>query len=1315
MAEQIKNNNLPLNKTPFGLLLEKAGRKERVKKFINDLADNYPALKVRVEQFWNDNQNEFDQLKDTSPDNNFKQFFNKFNHEEDFIDLLTPIILKEIEAVLIVNSGDSEIIKELKETTQEKEHTENLPLFFDDKTGGATWNLFLLDLIKDFYLNYIPSYINTKLNENTVKINELDKAEWKKTLNGLYEDCYSSFTLTEEERDLDNLKIELNDDLNNIKDLVKDKKIDKQWTAIKKLVKKIDELSDNSSPTIKPIDPVKPVDPSPVKPDPQPIPDKKPDPEPIKPIPDPSPSKPDKPNKTPEELAKEKEAQELADLKTNIAKLSLNSEEQKALNNSTTKDQAEAVRTLYNARIKKEQEEAEQKRKEEEARKQKEAEEAEKKRKEEEAKKAEAVKYDKLLADLQGATEINKVENGGEYDKAINDLKPELLPTEKQPANLQGERKKILKKLRDDKKRAEETAKAQKLLNEITNATKLEQLPDDPKIKNAYDDALLADNLKYPALILKKDDKKDEILKANELEKYNNLLTLINDPKLKTFRDLPADFKAGEINALDNNLLPKDKPKENLTARINERRATFFYSLNEPKDGGLKPEDLATALDLIKEDNVWKAEEKNPITIEILNELLELEQPDPATVQDLTDYFISQGGYELGEDVKAEEATFVGDTKWKSGGAILRDCYKRINWYPDRPTFPADLPFPTSSGKTTRVPACIFGSSREKGEDEALHIVIVSPTAAMAQDAYNHHSDWLQYEDWVKGIKWRCPYHERDHGGDYTTAKNDLTYYDTETYTETPNPVKGKPATIKASRDKAVGQKGVNVMEPWAILVFLVREIIKITKIKSSVAGAEKDKLDAGKLVVKAKLINKENSVIFFDESHFAKGGSTTYAKIQELAQKLGYKVIRATATFPKQPFSVSMPKKGERKWMSGLVPEFTTKEGEIIKVNELLKTGKCLIFLPKAELSDKQIKVLKRENVGYLVLDETLELASTGLSHGAPNGYALFGDDRYSMGFSFLIKLCVSVVEIELKKLNKNWFYDGNIQPASLASLTQQSGRVRRLIEGYFIATTKRKMTDPNFIKDIDPADDLASLMVECALSGDVDKLKDPKTNKFFYPSLIEVGGIKKTPTPLLIQAAIALPFADGKGRMPEEILIGLTKGGAGDDLYPKFGVQKKPDSADPDLWARFEGTYKPKEIDPKQAKELLFLMIGNLVSNQKQFPNKITLTLENPLISSAGYKEKGKKETAEYKSAITEIKKVVYGAIAKKIKDPSKNQYNDEKEYKAVVELLTLALNNDKISVEVIREETDKLKNPKNPAEGKLPKDNLTLKINY
>jgi hypothetical protein len=215
-------------------------------------------------------------------------------------------------------------------------------------------------------------------------------------------------------------------------------------------------------------------------------------------------------------------------------------------------------------------------------------------------------------------------------------------------------------------------------------------------------------------------------------------------------------------------------------------------------------------------------------------------------------------------------------------------------------------------------------------------------------------------------------------------------------------------------------------MEPQYLLSFLVRDIVKINQIKST--GKNKEELEEAKLVVKSKLINKENTLIFFDESHFAKNGSTTYTKIQELTQKLNYKVIRATAAFPGKPFSISMPKKGERKYMDGLVEKYKDNDDKEVDLNKMMAEGKLLVFLQKAELSDQQIEILKRENIGYLVFDETLELASTGLTYGCPNGYVFFGDDRYSMGFTFFINLCVSVVEVELKKLNS---------PISIASKT--------------------------------------------------------------------------------------------------------------------------------------------------------------------------------------------------------------------------------------------------------------------------------------
>jgi hypothetical protein len=109
--------------------------------------------------------------------------------------------------------------------------------------------------------------------------------------------------------------------------------------------------------------------------------------------------------------------------------------------------------------------------------------------------------------------------------------------------------------------------------------------------------------------------------------------------------------------------LPADKKKNTLVARIKERQATFFYSLDNEADGGLDPDKLKEALESIVEDKVWKMKDKKPITVEILHKIFNFVPNEEAQVEDLTEYFVKKGGYELPESVKAEEATYIGENK----------------------------------------------------------------------------------------------------------------------------------------------------------------------------------------------------------------------------------------------------------------------------------------------------------------------------------------------------------------------------------------------------------------------------------------------------------------------------------------------------------------------------------------------------------------------------------------------------------------------------------------------------------------------------
>jgi hypothetical protein len=77
--------------------------------------------------------------------------------------------------LLVEIPGDNEVVKELKGIYRIKDHKDIIPDFLDSASGGVSYLIFILDLLKDYYLKSASDYINNKLVENNVKINELDK------------------------------------------------------------------------------------------------------------------------------------------------------------------------------------------------------------------------------------------------------------------------------------------------------------------------------------------------------------------------------------------------------------------------------------------------------------------------------------------------------------------------------------------------------------------------------------------------------------------------------------------------------------------------------------------------------------------------------------------------------------------------------------------------------------------------------------------------------------------------------------------------------------------------------------------------------------------------------------------------------------------------------------------------------------------------------------------------------------------------------------------------------------------------------------
>jgi hypothetical protein len=160
-----------------------------------------------------------------------------------------------------------------------------------------------------------------------------------------------------------------------------------------------------------------------------------------------------------------------------------------------------------------------------------------------------------------------------------------------------------------------EVEKVKVLIKQIKEAKEVSQLP--ANVEN-YDPNKVPTALNFQYLEGLKADKKTEILKALELKKYNNLLTLINDPTKTTFKSLPEDYESEAIAKLDNSLL-SPKKKEDLTARILTRRKDFVLSLNKTDDDAFTTEKLQTIITSKK--SKWKAEFEGVLTWDILCKL----------------------------------------------------------------------------------------------------------------------------------------------------------------------------------------------------------------------------------------------------------------------------------------------------------------------------------------------------------------------------------------------------------------------------------------------------------------------------------------------------------------------------------------------------------------------------------------------------------------------------------------------------------------------------------------------------------------------
>lgn len=600
MAIELKN--FPIDKTIFELVREQTGRKQRVKDYIDGVGKKYPSLQSKITDFWTKHQTEYDGMSDSSTVGIWKAFFKKFNNIKDLVEELNKETLKEFDTIFAINPMDDDLTQTLKSIA--KYLKDDMNPYFDDFEGGVAWILFLTETFKQFYLVELPRQISNELTKGGKTFVQLyggakDMFQLKSCFNKSFEILYSSFNKTEDEPDLDGLIDETNKNLQNIADIVGNIKPSEAEKDNAKLVKLVGELTKlleqiynnypeilyGTTPSPTPAPDIKPTPVDPSKPDVKPTTIPTPTPDPVKPTP--SPITP--PTKTPEELEAERkeaerlakeeadrkqkeeevrketerlaqEARELQALKDEISKLPLNSTEQTELTNAKTKPEAEVVRTKYNTRVNRAQ-----------------------------AEKDEVAKYDKILTDIKGETNQDKLLDGKDYDNSIIALTDDLLKTtaNKDKNTLQAERRRKWQQLEKDRLTTIETAKYDKLLNDIQGETvaNIKDLED----KSKYDQAIGKLEPTYlPA---------DRAIASIQTKRHEKLVELTKIQLQNAIAN--ALLKDADGNDWDPALDSEEQKLVNSASNLTE-------VANQQTQIKIKKDNIATASDLLNQLNNWK-------------------------------------------------------------------------------------------------------------------------------------------------------------------------------------------------------------------------------------------------------------------------------------------------------------------------------------------------------------------------------------------------------------------------------------------------------------------------------------------------------------------------------------------------------------------------------------------------------------------------------------------------------------------------------------------------------------------------------------
>ncbi|CAG8482976.1 6983_t:CDS:2, partial [Scutellospora calospora] len=266
---------------------------------------------------------------------------------------------------------------------------------------------------------------------------------------------------------------------------------------------------------------------------------------------------------------------------------------------------------------------------------------------------------------------------------------------------------------------------------------------------------------------------------------------------------------------------------------------------------------------------------------------------------------------------------------------------------------PGILPILTGGGKTTKLVRCLL-TCIFLGK----YVILITTNEELAADTENHHNTWLQY---ANGIPYKCVIHRKE------------------------------------EKDKT-GKETVNINELKDLHNNHGENFNKVIK------------------DIKEKLIDKENTIIIFDEAHFS---NTSYQVVQPLIIRIGYNILLISTSKPRNVYSLTKFH-NQTDWENEKTQIFfRTTANEYLRktTNEEDKNAKPLL---KSELTPKQFEMLEKSDIPFVIFDSLNSSAVTGITEGMPPGSLFIANVNHEMGFSLAIDNVILTAFLTTQKLKE-------------------------------------------------------------------------------------------------------------------------------------------------------------------------------------------------------------------------------------------------------------------------------------------------------